>query len=90
MRGVDITPKEVRELAVEEEHEYGATLDVSDLDTIIGNSIVQNIRGRDGDGGVPEWIKDHVYVKRTGGDGQWDVSLLYTNKDGKRVEYPIH
>lgn len=90
MRGVDISPKEVRELAVEEEHEYGATLDVSDLDTIIGNSIVQNIRGRDGDGGVPEWIKDHVYVKRTGGDGSWDVSLLYTNKDGKRVEYPIH
>ena len=87
---VELTPKEVRELAVEEENEYGSTLDVSDLDTIVSNSIVKNIRGRDGDGGVPEWIKDHVYVKRTGGSGIWDVSLLYTQKDGKRVEYPIY
>jgi hypothetical protein len=87
---VELTPKEVRELAVEEQNEYGSTLDVSDLDTIVSNSIVKNIRGRDGDGGVPEWIKDHVYVKRTGGSGTWDVSLLYTQKDGKRVEYPIY
>lgn len=87
---VDITPEEVRELAVEEEREYGSTLEVSDLDTIMVNSIKQNIRGRDGDGGVAEWIKDHVYVKKTGGDGAWDVSLLYTDKDGKRTEYAIH
>lgn len=85
---VDLTPEEVRKLAVEEQNEYGSTLDVSDLDTIFGNSIVQNIRGRDGDGGVPEWIKDHIYIKKR--DNAWDVSLLYTQKDGKRVEYPIH
>jgi hypothetical protein len=87
---VDLTPQEVRELAQEEEEEYNGDVGVNDLDTIMGRSIVKNIRGRDGDGGVPEWITDHIYVKKTGGDGAWDVSLLYTQKDGKRVEYPIH
>jgi hypothetical protein len=87
---VDLTPQEVRELAQEEEEEYNGDVGVNDLDTIIGRSIVKNIRGRDGDGGVPEWITDHVYVKKTGGDGAWDVSLLYTDKEGKRVEYAIH
>jgi hypothetical protein len=87
---VDLTPQEVRELAREEEEEYNGDVGVNDLDTIIGRSIVKNIRGRDGDGGVPEWITDHIYVKKTGGDGAWDVSLLYTDKEGKRVEYAIH
>jgi hypothetical protein len=87
---VDITPREVRELAQEEELEYGSSMDVTDLDQIVIRSIEQNIRGRDSDWEIKEWIKDHVYVKRTGGDGPWDVSLLYTDKDGKRVEYPIH
>jgi hypothetical protein len=85
---VDLTPAEVRELAQEEELEYGSSMDVSDLDQIVIRSIEKNIRGRDGGGGVAEWIKDHIYVKRR--DGAWDVSLLYTQKDGKRVEYPIH
>lgn len=87
---VDISPAEVRELAQEEELEYGSSLDVTDLDQIVIRNIEKNIRGRDGDGGVAEWIKDHIYVKRTGGDGAWDVSLLYTDKEGKRVEYAIH
>lgn len=87
---VDITPAEVRELAQEEELEYGSSLDVSDLDQIVIRNIEKNIRGRDSDGGIAEWIKDHIYVKRTGGDGPWDVSLLYTDKQGKRVEYAIH
>lgn len=87
---VDLTPQEVRELAQEEEDEYNGDVGVNDLDTIMGRSIAKNIRGRDGDGGVAEWITDHVYVKKTGGDGAWDVSLLYTDKDGKRTEYPIH
>jgi hypothetical protein len=85
---VDLTPAEVRELAQEEELEYGSSMDVSDLDQIVIRSIEKNIRGRDGNGGIAEWIKDHVYVKRR--DSVWDVSLLYTHKDGKRVEYPIH
>lgn len=87
---VDITPAEVRELAQEEELEYGSSLDVTDLDQIVIRNIEKNIRGRDGDGGIAEWIKDHIYVKRTGGDGAWDVSLLYTDKEGKRIEYAIH
>jgi hypothetical protein len=87
---VDLTPQEVRELAQEEEEEYNGDVGVNDLDTIMGRSIVKNIRGRDGDGGVVEWITDHIYIKKTGGDGAWDVSLLYTQKDGKRTEYPIH
>ena len=90
MNSVNISPEEVRELAIEEEAEYNGDVGVNDLDTIMGRSILRNIRGRDGDGGVPEWITDHIYIKKTGGDGAWDVSLLYTNKDGKRVEYPIH
>lgn len=88
---VDLQPWDVRRLAEEVGREWGAdTQAISDLDSIFVYSIEQNIRGRDGDGGVAEWIKDHIYVKRTGGNGPWDVSLLYTNKDGKRVEYPIH
>jgi hypothetical protein len=86
---VDLTPDEVRELAQEEEDEYNGDVGVNDLDTIVGRSILKNIGRRDGDGGVVEWITDHVYIKKTGGDGAWDVSLLYTQKDGKRVEYPI-
>ena len=85
---VDISPAEVRELAQEEELEYGSTLDVTDLDTIIRNSIVKNIRGRD-QGGVPAWIKEHIYIKRTGGDGPWDVSLIYSQENGTRKEYLI-
>ena len=87
---VDLTPEEVRELAIEEEAEDVRDVGVNDLDTIIGRSIAKNIGRRGSDGGVPEWITDHIYIKKTGGDGAWDVSLLYTNKDGKRVEYPIH
>jgi hypothetical protein len=87
---IDITPTEVRELAQEEELEYGSSLDVTDLDQIVIRNIEKNIRGRDGDGGIAEWIKDHIYVKKTGGDGAWDVSLLYTDKEGKRIEYAIH
>ena len=87
---VDLTPQEVRELAQEEEEEYNGDVGVNDLDTIMGRSIANNVRSRDGDGGVAEWITDHIYIKKTGGDGAWDVSLLYTNKDGKRTEYPIH
>jgi hypothetical protein len=87
---VDLTPEEVREIAQEEEDDYNGDVGVNDLDTIIERSISKNIGRNSSDGGVIEWIKDHIYIKKTGGDGAWDVSLLYTGKDGKRVEYPIH
>jgi hypothetical protein len=88
---VDLKPWDVRELAEETGREWGAdTQEISDLDQIFIYSLEQNIRGRESDGGVAEWIKDHIYVKRTGGNGAWDVSLLYTDKQGKRVEYAIH
>jgi hypothetical protein len=88
---VDLQPWDIRALAEETGREWGAdTREIPDLDQIFIYSLEQNIRGRDGDGGVAEWIKDHIYVKRKGGDGAWDVSLLYTDKEGKRVEYAIH
>jgi hypothetical protein len=87
---VDLTPEEVRELAQEEEDDYNGDVGVNDLDTIIERSISKNIGRNSSDGGVIEWIKDHIYIKKTGGDGAWDVSLLYTDKEGKRVEYAIH
>jgi hypothetical protein len=87
---VDLTPEEVREIAQEEEDDYNGDVGVNDLDTIIERSISKNIGRNSSDGGVIEWIKDHIYIKKTGGDGAWDVSLLYTDKEGKRVEYPIH
>jgi hypothetical protein len=87
---VDLTPEEVREIAQEEEDDYNGDVGVNDLDTIIERSITKNIGRNSSDGGVIEWIKDHIYIKKTGGDGAWDVSLLYTDKEGKRVEYAIH
>ena len=87
---VDLTPEEVREIAQEEEDDYNGDVGVNDLDTIIERSISKNIGRNSSDGGVIEWIKDHIYIKKTGGDGAWDVSLLYTDKEGKRVEYAIH
>lgn len=89
-RAVDLTPQEVRDLAEETGREWGAdTQTISDLDNIFVYNIEQSIRGRDSDGGVADWIKDHIYIKKTGGDGAWDVSLLYTQKDGTRKEYTI-
>ena len=86
---VDLTPAEVRDLAMEVGYEWGAdTQSITDLDKIFAYSIEQNIRGRDGDGGVAEWIHEHIYIKKR--DGKWDVSLLYTQKDGQRKEYEIH
>ena len=86
---VDLTPAEVRDLAMEVGYEWGAdTQSITDLDKIFAYSIEQNIRGRDGDGGVPEWIHDHIYIKKR--EGTWDVSLLYVDKEGKRKEYAIH
>jgi hypothetical protein len=87
---VDLTPEEVREIAQEEEDDYNGDVGVNDLDTIIERSISKNIGRNSTDGGVIEWIRDHIYIKKTGGDGAWDVSLLYTDKEGKRIEYAIH
>ena len=87
---VDLTPEEIRELAQEEEDDYNGDVGVNDLDTIIARSITKNLGRNSSAGGVIEWIKDHIYIKKTGGDGAWDVSLLYTDKEGKRVEYAIH
>lgn len=89
-RAVDLTPQEIRDLAEETGREWGAdTQTISDIENIVVYNIEQSIRGRDSDGGVADWIKDHIYVKKTGGDGAWDVSLLYTQKDGTRKEYTI-
>lgn len=86
---VDLSPQEVRDLAVEVGREWGAdTQGIDDLDKIMAYSIEQTNNRNEGDGGVAEWINDHIYIKKR--DGQWDVSLLYTQKDGQRKEYPIH
>lgn len=86
---VDLTPQEVKNLAQEVSSEWGAdNQEISDLDKIFAYSVEQSRGRREGDGGVAEWIHDHLYIKKR--DGQWDVSLLYTQKDGQRKEYDIH
>ena len=87
---VDLTPREVKELAHEVASEWGADdQNIDDLDKIFAYA-VENARSRtrDGDGGVPEWIHDHIYIKKR--EGKWDVSTLWIQKDGTRKEYPIH
>lgn len=83
---VDLSPAEVRERATDtDEYDY---LSVSDLDKIMANAIEQTNSRNEGDGGVSEWLRDHLYIKKR--DGQWDVSLIYTQQDGERKEYPIN
>jgi hypothetical protein len=85
---VDLTPQEVKELANDVDGDYDPTnQEIDDLDKIMAYSVEQTNNRNQGDGGVSEWINDHIYIKKR--DGAWDVSLLYTQKDGKRVEYPI-
>ena len=85
---VDLTPREVKDLAAEVGSEWGADAQgIDDLDKILAYAIEQTNNRNQSDGGVAEWLHDHLYLKKR--DGQWDVSLLYTQKDGKRVEYPI-
>jgi hypothetical protein len=85
---VDLTPQEVRDLAVEVGREWGNDEQgIDDLDKILAYAIEQTNNRNEGDGGVAEWLHDHLYVKKR--DGQWDVSLLYTQKDGQRKEYEI-
>ena len=85
---IDLTPQEVKALAHEVSSEWGAdTQTISDLDKIMAYAVEQTSTRNQGDGGVAEWIHDHIYIKKR--DGQWDVSLLYVRKDGKREEYPI-
>ena len=86
---VDLTPDEVRNLAAEVASEWGAdTQEIRDLDKIFAYS-VENIRSRsrEGDGGVPEWINKHVYIKKL--DTGWTVTIIYHDKDGKAREYEI-
>jgi hypothetical protein len=83
---VDLSPSEVRELA-QESDEYDF-LTIADLDDIMTNSVEKTTSRDQGDGGVAEWIKDHIYIKKR--DEDWDVSLLYTDRDGKRKEYAIN
>jgi hypothetical protein len=86
---VDLSPSEVKELAAEVGSEWGAdNQEIDDLDKILAYAIEQTNNRNQSDGGVAEWISDHLYLKKR--DDQWDVSLLYTQKDGKRVEYPIN
>lgn len=86
---VDLTPEEVRNLAAEVAGEYGAdTQEIRDLDKIVAYSVENaRSRSRDGDGGVPEWINKHVYVKKL--DTGWTVTIIYHDKDGKAREYEI-
>jgi hypothetical protein len=84
---VDLTPNEVKELAQDiGDYDY-ANRGIDDLDAILAYAIEQTNNRNEGDGGVAEWLHDHLYVKKR--DGQWDVSLLYTQKDGQRKEYEI-
>lgn len=86
---VDLSPSEVKELAAEVGSEWGAdNQEIDDLDKILAYAIERTNGRNRSDGGVAEWISDHLYLKKR--DDQWDVSLLYTQKDGKRVEYPIN
>lgn len=86
---VDLTPEEVRNLAAEVASEWGAdTQEIRDLDKIFAYSVENaRSRSRDGDGGVPEWIHQHIYIKKKG--DTWDISLVYHDKDGKSREYEI-
>ena len=86
---VDLQPYEVRRIAEEVGREYGAdNQQIDDLDKIFAHAVEEaRSRNRDGDGGVAEWIHQHIYVKKR--EGKWDVSLLYTQKDGQRKEYAI-
>lgn len=86
---VDLSPREVKELAAEVGREWGAEEQgIDDLDKILAYAIEQTNNRNQSDGGVAEWLHDHLYLKKR--DGQWDVSLLYTQKDGQRKEYPIN
>jgi hypothetical protein len=86
---VDLSPAEVRALAEEVGREWGSEEQgIDDLDKILAYAIEQTNNRNQTDGGVAEWLHDHLYVKKR--DGQWDVSLLYTQKDGQRKEYPIY
>jgi hypothetical protein len=83
---VDLSPSEVRELAQEsDEYDFLTILDLAD---IMANSVEKTTSRNQGDGGVAEWIKDHIYIKKR--DEDWEVSLLYTDRDGKRKEYAIN
>ena len=87
---VDLKPFEVRRIAEDVGREYGADdQKIDDLDKIFAYAVEEaRSRNRDGDGGIPEWIHQHIYIKKR--EGKWDVSLLYTQKDGQRKEYPIN
>ena len=86
---VDLKPFEVRRIAEDVGREYGAdNQQIDDLDKIFAYAVEEaRGRNRDGDGGVAEWIHQHIYIKKR--EGKWDVSLLFTQKDGQRKEYPI-
>ena len=85
---VDLTPQEVKALIPDVLSSYDtSSAEVSDLDDIMSYAVEQTNSRNYGDAGVSEWIHQHVYVKKR--DGEWDVSLLYVDKDGKRKEYPI-
>ena len=87
---VDLAPSHVRELASKMGSEHGDyTQDISSLDRIIIYSIEESLGRRESDGGIIKWIEDHLYIKRVGGKGAWDVALLYTQQDGTRKEYAI-
>ena len=86
---IDLTPGEVKALAQEAGSEWGAdNQTISDLDNIMAHAIEQTNTRNAGDGGVVEWIHDHIYIKKR--DDRWDVSLLYVDNEGKRKEYAIH
>lgn len=86
---VDLTPSEVKALAEEVSTEWGEDEQgIDDLDKIFAYAVEQSRGRRESDGGVAEWIHDHIYIKKR--DGKWDVSLLYTQQDGQRKEYAIH
>ena len=85
---VDLTPSKVKELAQEFSGGDSAnSQDISDLDKIMAYAVEQTTSRNQGDGGVVEWIQDHVYVSKK--EGGWDVSLYFTGQDGKSTEYAI-
>lgn len=86
---VELRPFEIRRIAEEGYAAGEGIFDMKDLDTCVAYNVEQEFaRSRDGDGGIQEWITQHIYIKKR--DDKWDVSLLYTQRDGQRKEYEIH
>ena len=85
---VDLTPQEVREIARDVDYDYVSDPeDISKLDSLMAFNVSLS-GGRDGDGGVSDWMQEHIEVRKKG--DSWDVNLIYVRKDKSIDRYDIH